>query len=698
MDFHPKLHSSLFQGAWISVSVRSKMLGAFGIVVLLMLSIGLISVTRLGSDNRHLSTLASKVVPSTRAVGDINALMNKYRKDQLHYIVAKPADRKSSTGGDIASDLSGDLELMRGYLSTYRSKGLVEGPADRRLLDSFKAAFARYVFLSAAFARLADQGHVDQAGEAIGNGPGDAQYDKLKLLIAAWSDQKVKTARVAEAASASSYKVGLALILALLGGAVAIAIAVALLLANKTTRAVRDVAAAAKAISQGDIDQRVVVRSRDELGDMALDFDAMIDYLRTTVAVAETIAAGNLEVEVRPRSDRDALGKALVVMTDSLRRLQTDNERLLDASREEANTDALTALPNRRALMSDLESQLESASEQQQLTLGLFDLDGFKQYNDTFGHPAGDALLARLGAKLQQALEGAGRAYRIGGDEFCVLAPTDGNSGAAIAARAAGALSEKGEGFNIGCSFGVATLPRDASTAADALGVADQRMYELKEGRASASRQSTDVLLKALTERNPGLHEHISVVAQLAVMTAQSLGLAEHETKRIELAGELHDVGKVAIPEAILNKPGPLDEDEWEFMRRHTLIGERILIAAPSLAHTAPLVRSSHERYDGTGYPDQMAGEDIPLGASIIAVCDAFDAMTCDRPYSTAINVDEALAELRRCSGSQFDPRVVRCFCELIERPVSALAEVIRTVGPTPCHPKPPVRELNSAT
>ena len=661
--------------AKIRVSVQSKLLGAFGLVVLLMLGIGLIGVTRLGSENKHLSILASKVVPGTRAVGAINALMNKYRKDQLVYIYAKPAER-------LPNDLTVDPALMYRYLHNYRSQGLIQNPTDRRLLDSFQAAFARYVALTAAFRPLADQGRTLKATAAVGSGPGDAENDKIKKVISAWSEQAVKTARAAEAASQSSYNASLALILALLAVAVTIAVAVALVLARRTTRAVHDVAAAAKAISQGDIDQRVVARSRDELGEMAVDFDSMISYLRSTVGIAETIAAGNLEVEVRPRSDRDALGKALVVMTDSLRRLKAENERLLAASREEADTDALTALPNRRALMRDLESQLANASEERQLTLAMFDLDGFKQYNDTFGHPAGDALLTRLGGKLERALEGSGRAYRMGGDEFCMLVPVGGNSGAAIAARAASALSEKGEGFKVGCSYGIAHLPRDASRTEDALSVADQRMYECKAGRASASRQSTDVLLKALNERNPGLGEHTSVVAQLAMMTAASLGLAE-ETKRIELAGELHDIGKVAIPEAILNKPGLLDQEEWEFMRRHTLIGERILTAAPALAQSAELVRSSHERYDGSGYPDRLAGEDIPFGASIIAVCDAFDAMTSTRPYRAAISVDDALAELRRCSGSQFHPRVVRAFCDLIERPDSTERQAAETVEST---------------
>ncbi|HWY91171.1 MAG TPA: HD domain-containing phosphohydrolase [Solirubrobacteraceae bacterium] len=660
--------------ARIRVSVQSKLLGSFGLVVALMLGLGLFAVTRLGSENQHLTTLASKVVPSTRAVGEINVLMGKYRKDQMAYILAKPTDR-------LPNDLGVDPAKVYRLLRTYRAQGLIQNPAERRLLDSFRASFARYVVLTAPFKALADQGRISQATDAVGSGPGDAENDKLKAVIGAWSDQQVKSARAAETASQSAYHKSLALILALLALAVVIAVAVALVLARRTTRAVSDVAAAAKAISQGDIDQRVVVRSRDELGEMAIDFDSMIDYLHSTVGIAEGIAAGNLDVEVRPRSDRDVLGKALVAMTGSLRRLNAENAGLLAVTREEADTDALTALPNRRALMRDLETQLAAAGEERPLILALFDLDGFKQYNDTFGHPAGDVLLARLGSKLQQALEGSGRGYRMGGDEFCMLVAVEANSGAAIAARAAAALSEKGEGFNVSCSYGIASLPRDASTAGDALALADRRMYQRKAGRASASRQSTDVLLKALSERNPGLSEHTGVVAQLAKMTAEAIGLDEHETQRIELAGELHDIGKVAIPETILNKPGPLDEEEWEFMRRHTVIGARILIAAPSLAQVAELVRSSHERYDGGGYPDHLAGEDIPLGSSIIMVCDAFDAMTSARPYGAAISVSDALAELRRCSGSQFHPRVVATFCDSIDRPGSLERAGAETVG-----------------
>lgn len=348
-------------------------------------------------------------------------------------------------------------------------------------------------------------------------------------------------------------------------------------------------------------------------------------------------------------------------------RLARENARMAAASHEEARTDALTGLPNRRALIDDLDSELVHAGSKRGVVLALFDLDGFKQYNDTFGHPAGDALLARLGERLATAVDGIGSAYRMGGDEFCVLAPVEPERADTVVALAAAALSDSGDAFAIGCSYGMALAPSEAFSPAEALRIADQRMYEHKATPSAATRQSTDVLLKVLSERDSELRSHLSTVSGLAERIAEKLGLGVHEVKLISLAAKLHDVGKTAIPDEILNKPGPLDPDEWEFMRRHTVIGERIVLAAPSLAPTADLVRSSHERFDGTGYPDALDGVAIPIGASIIAVCDAFDAMVSTRPYRAAMSRADAVVELRRCAGTQFDPKVVEAFCAVAE-------------------------------
>jgi two-component system, cell cycle response regulator len=239
----------------------------------------------------------------------------------------------------------------------------------------------------------------------------------------------------------------------------------------------------------------------------------------------------------------------------------------------------------------------------------LFDLNGFKAYNDVYGHPAGDALLTRLGSGLTRAVDGRGSAYRMGGDEFCVLASVPAGEHADLAVRTRAALSESGDGFAITAALGSATIDSPDGDPATALLDADRRMYAEKNGRrGSAGGQSAAVLLRVLTERHPDLGEHVDSVAALSDQVALELHMSSEDRTALWQAAALHDIGKAAVPDAILHKPGPLDEDEWAFMRRHTIIGERILDAAPALADAARLVRASHERFDGNGYPDRLAG------------------------------------------------------------------------------------------
>jgi len=337
-----------------------------------------------------------------------------------------------------------------------------------------------------------------------------------------------------------------------------------------------------------------------------------------------------------------------------------DNVQMVAHRTEQALTDSLTGLGNRRSLMHDLERTLESTMLEPCMLL-LFDLDGFKRYNDSYGHPAGDALLVGLGQKLAAAVRPYGTAYRLGGDEFCTLVTTGPPGPDAIASRLAESLQEDGGGWHIGASFGSVLLPLEASEAAAALQIADQRMYDSKGSsrRSSVTEQTRDVLLEVERVREPDLRDHSCDVARLSRCVGERLGVVGVELDELAQAAELHDIGKMAVPEAILRKPGHLDAAEWAFMRQHTVIGERMLNAAPSLAPLAPLVRASHERWDGRGYPDGLAGEAIPLAARIIAVCDAFHAMISDRPYRAPLAAEAALDELRRSAGSQFDPAVV---------------------------------------
>jgi diguanylate cyclase (GGDEF)-like protein len=344
-----------------------------------------------------------------------------------------------------------------------------------------------------------------------------------------------------------------------------------------------------------------------------------------------------------------------------------------------ANTDVLTGLYNRRRLIADLETELARATDRSPLQLILCDLNGFKAYNDTFGHPAGDALLARLGACLARDIAGRGQAYRIGGDEFCVLARGHGDGLDELAGVAAQALTEHGDGFMVTAARGAILLPTEASTPAEAMRVVDIRMYENKnDQRVPADAQTANALLRAMHEREPEWAVRMGTTADLAARTCELLELPPAEATRIRQAAQLHDIGKVGIPDMILRKPGPLTSAEWYFAKQAPSVGERITAAAPALARLAPLILSSREHYDGTGYPDLLAGEDIPLGARIIAACAAVAAMTSDRPHAQRQSLADALEELNRAAGTQFDPRVVAAVTE-----AALLRSALQTSYPT---------------
>jgi diguanylate cyclase (GGDEF)-like protein len=380
------------------------------------------------------------------------------------------------------------------------------------------------------------------------------------------------------------------------------------------------------------------------------------------------------------RDDERELMQVLLERAHAALREILDHEAL----RGQAFTDALTGLGNRRQLALDLAAVLRGDPPEHQrgraTVLMLFDLDGFKNYNDTFGHPAGDALLARLGQKLSLGVVGRGSAYRLGGDEFCALVFPARENLATVIGEAAEALSETGDNFSIQPSCGAVLLPHEADTPDWALQLADQRMYAQKQRKPSGARaQTRDVLIRILQARHPGLPDHSDGVAALALAVGKRLGMDAEQLDELARAAELHDIGKVGIPDAILEKPGPLAEEEWLFIRQHTVLGERILNAAPALRPVARIVRASHERFDGEGYPDGLAGDQIPLAARIIAACDAYDAIITDRCYRRGQSATAAQAELRREAGRQFDPAVV----EALLAELSAIA-ASRAADPGP--------------
>jgi diguanylate cyclase (GGDEF)-like protein len=397
-------------------------------------------------------------------------------------------------------------------------------------------------------------------------------------------------------------------------------------------------------------EERSCQLERDGVWALALPFtfDSDAGHAHGALAVARE--------ERRFREDEETVMRGLVERARQAAADIVTHHLLL----EQALTDALTKLGNRRKLAADLEERMVGASAANPLALVLFDLDGFKGYNDTFGHLAGDAMLARLGGKLAAAIAPHGGAYRLGGDEFCVLLAARSAELPAAVAAAAGALEERGENFAVGASYGAVLLPHEATTLDYALQLADERMYARKRGRPSiAADQTRDVLVRIMEAKQPSLEDHSGEVATLCRRVGRRFGMSSEQLDELVRAAELHDIGKVGVPDAILDKPGALNQQEREFVRQHTLLGERILNAAPALRPVAEIVRASHERWDGAGYPDGLTGEQIPLGARVIAACDAYEAMTTDRVYRAAVSHEDACAELRREAGRQFDANVV---------------------------------------
>lgn len=378
-------------------------------------------------------------------------------------------------------------------------------------------------------------------------------------------------------------------------------------------------------------------------------------------------------------------------------------ERLIASLYDAARTDPLTKLPNRRGFRESLDLELERARRGgTTMTVIVGDLDHFKEVNDRSGHQIGDAALQRVAGILGGGARQIDAAARIGGEEFALILPdTDASGALVVAERLRCAVRDEfaQDVVAITMSFGIATYPEHGETAASLLRAADEALYGAKESgrnrsvlhspevrRMSEGRGERDLegerflavvldLAEAIDLRFSGSARHSETVGRYAEMMARELGLSEARVGRVRLAGMLHDVGKVGVPDAILKKPGRLTDEEFAVVRRHPDLGAQIL-EHPNLRDVQAWVRMHHERPDGTGYPLGLAGEELPLEARIVAVADAYEAMTSDRAYRDSIGHAAAREELRRCAGAQFDARVVEAFLAVLERE-SARAEAL---------------------
>jgi len=350
-----------------------------------------------------------------------------------------------------------------------------------------------------------------------------------------------------------------------------------------------------------------------------------------------------------------------LIVTVFARMLETNRRQsqLLEEQEHEALNDRVTALPNRRQLEIEIEAMKARPGERRVLVL--LELEGLQTYADRLGYTAGDELLRQSAQSLVRAAGPlGGLAYRFGTARLAALVPYDERSRGEVILAVTDSLRDQDADPAIGRSHGEVAIPDETADAEVAFQLAGQRLEAHRQRQhRSARRQAHAVLMAVLSARRPELRDHLRTVAYRAISLARRLGMGIAEIDDIALAAELQDIGLLAVPESVLEKEAPLSEAETAMVHSQTADGERIIAAAPGLASVASLVRSSAERYDGSGYPDGLAGEAIPLGARVIAVAVAFAALTAQRPYRPALSPSEALAELRRCSGSQFDPRVV---------------------------------------
>jgi diguanylate cyclase (GGDEF)-like protein/putative nucleotidyltransferase with HDIG domain len=436
----------------------------------------------------------------------------------------------------------------------------------------------------------------------------------------------------------------------------------------------------------------------------------MLIYESALVGILYAVTTRRAVVQADRATELERANRALTEVHANL-------EEAYMTIQKQALTDGLTGLPNHRAVMDHFLKELERARRYgRPLSVLFFDVDRFKHVNDTYGHSVGDTVLRQIGERSGSVLRGGDILGRFGGEEFVILLPeADGIEAkmvaerirAAVAAEVMGVLEVEG-GLGMTVSIGLATYPTDGTSEQELLLQADEAMYVAKRmGRnqvrtaEEARHMSADVelmtmllqesrreavaregitpeqlretytlrticsLMTLLERRDEGMSAHAHAVSDLATTIAQTMGVERNEVTRIGMAALIHDIGKIAIPDRLLQKAGHLSARERIMLEDHAELGAQILEASPFLHDLRPAVQHHHERWDGYGYPEQLRGEDIPLAARIIAVAEAYDAMLRDYPYQAGRSVDEAMKELQRCAGTQFDPAVVQALSEL---------------------------------
>ena len=385
----------------------------------------------------------------------------------------------------------------------------------------------------------------------------------------------------------------------------------------------------------------------------------------------------------------------LVTTVASQAGVLVENAQLYSQAVTWSITDGLTKVYNHRHLHECLDNEIARSTRfGTTFSLAMIDIDFFKTYNDTYGHQAGDDVLASVAKCIQASIRNIDMAFRYGGEEFAVILPETQIEGAYVVAERIREKIEKklfpGRS-SVTASLGVAAWPADGMTKEQLISSADKALYSAKEsGRnrvcalidaekqgfvpvetVSETQRIAISMIFALAAtvdaKDHYTYGHSRKVSQYAVAMAHALNLPNEKISIIRTAGLLHDIGKIGVPDSILNKEGPLNEQEWRQIKQHPEMGVEILRYVAELANSLPIILNHHEHFDGTGYPLGLKGEKIPLEARLLAIADAFDAMTSLRPYHNQRSSEEAIEELRRCAGSHFDPEMVEIFCKAVQ-------------------------------
>lgn len=641
----------------LPASVRGKIIAGFG---LLMLILAVVVVGSAWLARNHQSDLAAM-----------------QQRTNIADLLQETQISAGTSAAFLYSYLTTDNELLVPTIRTSLfqsnqslSEAIVEaepqGQAEAQDLYELEATAASLSEGTQTMIALGLSGQTEEALDLLSDAAAPYRVWILQLEEAISYQQEQVAALQSRADRTGELAFWLLVVSGALGGTVALVASV--LIARSILKPLSALESTARAVARGSSDARAPAGGPTELSHLGQTLNTML----TTV-------------ELRTQELRSANED-----------LQQRNSELRDA-RIQAATDGLTGIANHRAFHLTIADQITRAREFD-LPLGLvmLDIDGFKDINDSHGHLAGDEILRIVAAILADTVGGE-KTYRYGGDEFAVLLPDADRREVARAAeklRRAVAKGTEGNSSPITVSLGIASFPGPAESAEELVYGADAAMYWAKAAgknrfgdwndlvrhreagslpwygadRGVKAPDAVAALVAALAAKDPMTGAHTERCSWYSALLAKELGLGEMERSIVRLASLLHDIGKLGTRDEVLFKPGPLNEEEWAQMRRHPSLALDILSHIHSIADAIPAILHHHEHFDGSGYPDSLAGDDIPLASRILLVTDAFDAMTTDRPYRKAMPVEAAIEELKRNSGNQFDPNVVEAFLNTLSR------------------------------